>query len=225
MFTSLLNTASTGQLSIVTALICSGISLLLGILLAIIYMRHGVYTKNFVITLSLLPAIVQIVIMLVNGNLGTSVAVLGAFSLIRFRSVPGSAKEITSIFLAMAIGLATGMGYVTFAIVITLILCLIMFILYHSPFGEQPPSIRTLRITIPENLDYPEIFDDLFKSYTKKHHLDQVKTTNLGSMYELTYQIVLKNPQLEKEFIDALRCRNGNLTISCGRPQTTSESL
>lgn len=225
MFSSILSTTTAGQMSAATALACTGVSLVLGLIIALVYMSHGVYTKNFVITLTLLPAMVQIVIMLVNGNLGTSVAVLGAFSLIRFRSVPGSAREISSIFFAMAIGLATGMGYLLFAAVITVILNLVMLVLCHSPFGERKPRSRSLHVTIPENLDYPLVFEEIFAAYTKKHSLERVKTTNLGSMYELSYNIVLKNVDEEKALIDAIRCRNGNLPVICGRPQTVSESL
>lgn len=225
MFTTIIDTASTGQMTISSALICTTTSLLLGLIIAFVYMMHGTYTKNFVITLALLPAMVQIVIMLVNGNLGTSVAVLGAFSLIRFRSVPGSAREISSIFFSMAVGLATGTGYVIFAGVITVIISLVMLILCRTPFGEQQSLDKELRIIIPENLDYSDIFDDIFETYTKKALLERVKTTNLGSMYELSYHIVLKNASQEKALIDAIRCRNGNLTIICGRPQTVSEAL
>lgn len=225
MFTTIIDTATTGQMSISTALICTFVSLILGLVIAVVYMAHGTYSKNFVITLALLPAMVQIVIMLVNGNLGTSVAVLGAFSLIRFRSVPGSSREISSIFFSMAVGLATGTGYVVFAAVITIVISLVMLILCRFPFGERKPLDKELRVTIPENLDYSEIFDDIFSTYTKKVSLERVKTTNLGSMYELSYHIVLKRDEDEKALIDAIRCRNGNLTVICGRPQTVSEAL
>lgn len=188
-------------------------------------MYTGKYTKNFSIALVILPVLIQVVIMLVNGNLGTSVAVLGAFSLVRFRSVPGSSKEICSIFFAMAIGLATGMGYLTFALLATVIVGLIFVILYKTSFGEVKQDEKELRITIPENLDYTEIFDDLFETYTTEYALDKVKTTNLGSMYELHYHIILKDQTKEKNFIDDLRCRNGNLTIICSRVSSRKEEL
>ena len=213
MFTTIIDTATTGQMTISAALICTFVSLILGLVIAVVYMAHSTYSKNFVITLALLPAMVQIVIMLVNGNLGTSVAVLGAFSLIRFRSVPGSSREISSIFFSMAVA------------VITIVISLVMLILCRSPFGERKPLDKELRVTIPENLDYSEIFDDIFSTYTKKVSLERVKTTNLGSMYELSYHIVLKRDEDEKALIDAIRCRNGNLTVICGRPQTVSEAL
>lgn len=224
MFTSILNSVE-GTLTIQTALMCTVVSLLLGLFIAVIYMLQGTYTKNFVITLAILPALVQLVIMLVNGNVGTSVAVLGTFSLIRFRSVPGSSREISSIFFAMSIGLATGMGFLTFAVVMALLIGIVFLILGKSPFGDMKSTDKDLRITIAENLDYTEIFEDIFQKYTSRCTLRQVKTTNLGSMYELDYHITLKDTCQEKEMIDAIRCRNGNLTIICGRRQTIQEEL
>lgn len=177
-------------------------------------MLNDNYTKNFVITLSLLPALVGIVIMLVNGELGTSVAILGAFSLVRFRSLPGSSKEIAFIFFAMAVGLATGMGFIVFAAIITVMIGLVFTLLNKLNFGGSTKSEKKeLRITIPEDLDYTGIFDDLFEEYTSFHDLHRVKTTNMGSMFELFYSIKLKDATKEKAFIDDLRCRNGNLTI------------
>ena len=173
------------------------------------------------------PALVQVVIMMVNGNLGAGVAVMGAFSLVRFRSFPGSSKEICVVFFAMAIGLATGMGHLAFAVFFTIILSLLLLLLCRSPFGElhAVPTEKELRITIPEDLDYPHIFDDLFEKYTNRVTLERVKTTNLGSMFELTYHIRLKKAVQEKAFLDDLRCRNGNLTIVCGRISSVKEEL
>lgn len=173
----------------------------------------------------MLPAIVQMVIMLVNGNLGTGVAVMGAFSLIRFRSAPGSAKDICSIFLAMAVGIATGTGYILIAFIFTLILCGINLIYINLPFIKGINGEKELKITIPESLDYSGVFDDLFAEYTKKSELVLVKTSNMGSLYKLSYIIVMKDSANEKEFIDKLRCRNGNLEISCGRPVSEVEQL
>ncbi|MFV0467131.1 MAG: DUF4956 domain-containing protein [Lachnospiraceae bacterium] len=216
MLESLLSTV-TSTLDIQSALICTAISLVLGLVIAVIYMSQGSYSKNYIVTLALLPAMVQVVIMLVNGNLGTSVAVMGAFSLVRFRSLPGTSKEIAGIFFSMVVGLATGMGYTTFAILITVIIGLAMFILFKSRFGEGSEELKSLKITIPETLDYNGVFDDLFDTFTKSHSLQMVKTTNMGSMFELQYQIILKDETREKEFLDEIRCRNGNLTIICGR--------
>lgn len=216
MFTSILNQAE-GALSIPEAGICMAAALIMGLCIGITYMACGTYTKNFVVTLTILPVLVQIVILMVNGNLGTGVAVLGAFSLIRFRSVPGTSREITNIFFAMAAGLAAGTGYLTFAAFATVVLCLIQLVLYKSPFGKEDREEKNLKILIPENLDYEGLFDDIFQSYTKTVQLERVRTTNLGSMFELQYQIRLKNSAQEKEMLDEIRCRNGNLTIVCGR--------
>jgi len=221
LFTSTLNTAA--SLSITSAFLSITCALILGIAIALTYMASDSYSKNFVITLVMLPLLVQIVIMLVNGNLGTGIAVMGAFSLVRFRSIPGSSKEISFIFFAMATGLATGMGYITYAVFTTLILCLAFLILSKSKFGNISNSMRKLKITIPEDLDYTEVFDDIFKTYTNKVELEKVKTTNLGSMFELNYNIELKDLSKEKHLLDELRCRNGNLTIICSRNQTKDE--
>lgn len=224
MFTSILNT-TVSSITTVDVLICIIAALALGFMIALTYMNTGSYSKDFIISLVLLPVLVQIVIMMVNGNVGTGVAVAGAFSLVRFRSAPGSAKEICTIFFAMAVGLATAMGQILFALIMTLIICIVFLILSKTSFGEQDAAERGLRITIPEDLDYTEIFDDIFQHFTKKAVLERVKTTNLGSMYELRYNIVFKDPSKEKEFIDEIRCRNGNLNIVCSRMQNQKYSL
>lgn len=221
----MLNSILTGSITWYSLLICTGASLLFGIAAALVYMFRSSYSKSFVVTLALLPAVVQIVIMLVNGNLGTGVAVMGAFGLVRFRSAPGGAKEIGSIFLAMAIGLATGTGYIGIAAVFLVIYSLADILLTAIKFGERSPLEKELKITIPESLDYNGIFDDLFKEYTKKAELVRVKTTNMGSLYELTYNIVVSDISREKEFIDKIRCRNGNLNIVCGRVPVGKEEL
>ena len=167
-------------------------------------------TQSFAVTLAILPAVVQLVIMLVNGDLGAGIAVAGAFSLVRFRSAPGTAKEIGALFLAMALGLATGMGYVWLAV-------LAFAVLAAVNFGSPKASERVLKITIPENLDYEGLFDDLFAQYTLSHTLTRVKTSNMGTLYELEYHITLPGETVPKAFLDDLRCRNGNLNITCGR--------
>lgn len=225
MLNSVLMPSSTGLIALPELLLCAGVSMLLGLCVAFIYMFRNTYSKSFVITLALLPVMVQTVIMLVNGNLGAGVAVMGAFSLVRFRSVPGSAREIGSIFFAMAIGLATGMGYLLFAFLLLVLVGLMTILLYLSKFGSQKQTEKSLKITIPENLDYAGIFDDLFKKYTGGAELIQVKTTNMGSLFELHYHIHMKNPDTEKQFLDDLRCRNGNLTISCGRIPANRDEL
>lgn len=221
LFQSVIKTSITP----VWALLLTVASLLLGLCVALVYMYRNTYSKSFVVTLALLPAMVQVVIMLVNGNLGAGVAVMGAFGLIRFRSVPGSAREIGSIFFAMALGLATGMGYLAFALLFALIIGAAMLALQSVRFGEPNQSERDLKITIPENLDYEGIFDDLFSLYTNGAELIRVRTTNMGSLYELTYRVQLKGTVIKKEFLDQLRCRNGNLNITCGRPTNLREEL
>ena len=223
MFDSIISGAV--SLTPIIMAICTITSLMIGVLIAYVYKFDEIYSRQFVMTLVVLPTLVQMVIMMVNGNLGTSVAVLGTFGLVRFRSLPGSSKDICFIFFAMAVGLATGMGYIGFAVVIAVIVSLIILILGKSSFIRMNPAKRDLHITIPENLDYTEIFNDLFERYTFKAELERVKTTHLGSMYELRYIVVLKEVQKEKEFLDELRCRNGNLTIVSGRIQNVQEEL
>jgi len=197
-------------------LLCTVVSLLLGLMCAGIYMfRNQAYSKGFVMTLVVLPAIVQLVIMLVNGNLGASVAVAGAFSLVRFRSAPGTAREITGIFLAMATGLATGMGYLVAPMLFVLLIGAVTILLTASPFGGRSELTRSLRITIPESLDYGEAFKDIFEKYLASWKLQQVRTTNMGSMFRLDYEIVMKQDGTEKLMLDELRTRNGNLEILC----------
>lgn len=222
MLSSILTTTLTLQ----GFLLCSLASLGFGVLGALAYMFRNSYSKSFVITLSILPIMVQVIIMMVNGSVGTGVAVMGAFGLVRFRSVPGSAREISSIFLAMAIGLASGMGYVGVGAMLLVIVSAATIILTITPFGESnTDDDKELKVTIPESLDYTDVFDDLFAKYTSKAELVRVKTTNMGSLYELQYQITLKEPKQEKGFIDEIRCRNGNLNIVCGRVPMSKESM
>jgi len=206
-------------------MISTSSSLILGVLIAKIYMYQGKYSKGFVVSLGILPAIVQLVIMLVNGNLGTGMAVMGAFSLVRFRSGAGTARDISHIFLAMAIGLATGMGFIAIALIFLIAIGGMSLLLSHLPFGESSSKIRLLKITIPDHLDYTEVFEDIFNHYTHQTTLNRVKTTNMGSLYELTYEIELIDETKQKAFIDELRCRNGNLNIICGRPLLDKEEL
>ncbi len=206
-------------------LICTAVSLLCGFLIAFCHNFFERSSKGFSVTVALLPAIVQVVIMLVNGNLGTGIAVAGAFSLIRFRSVAGSAREILCIFSAMAAGLAAGVGYVGIAVIFVLMICAANILYMASGFGEQLQNERELKITIPEDLNYTSVFDDLFKKYTCAYRLKGVKTSNMGSLYRLTYSVKLKKNENEKDLIDALRCRNGNLDITCNYCATASEEL
>lgn len=221
----LLDSTTAPVLDMGNLLLCTAVSLFLGGVIAFFYSYKNTSSKSFVVTLVLLPAIVQMVILLVNGNLGTGVAVMGAFSLVRFRSAPGSAKEICSIFLAMAVGLATGMGYLAVAALFALLVGGASCLLSLSKIGRGKPTRRELHITIPESLNYSDVFDDLMEKYTAGWELIQVRTANMGSLFRLTYELSLKNPKEEKSFLDELRCRNGNLEISCGRIATVRDEL
>ena len=207
-------------ITIQSFLICTAVSAALGLLSAFLYKYKNQATQSFMITLAILPVLVQTVIMLVSGNIGAGVAVAGAFSLVRFRSAPGSAKEITAVFMVMAIGIATGMGYIVLAGILFAVIALFQIALCSVNFGGADDNERTLKITIPEDLDYEGIFDDIFAEYTKSARLESVKTSNLGTLYELKYLITLKGNSVPKAFIDELRTRNGNLNIVCGRVQT-----
>ena len=213
------------DLTMVQYLILTGVSLALGLISALVYMHRNTYTKGFVLALVLLPTVVQTVILLVSGNLGAGVAVAGTFSLVRFRSVPGGAREIAAIFTAMAIGLATGMGYIAVAAMLTIAVGLASLLMVQLRFGDQDANHRRLRVTMPEDLDYTKVFDDVFAQYTSKVELRKVKTTNLGSMFELQYDVTLRDPDQEKPFLDALRTRNGNLNILLSRTPGNSEEL
>ena len=227
LFKGLFDTDLTAVISVTDFLLCLGASLVIGILMAFAYMYRTRYTKSFVVTLALLPAVVCVVIMMVNGNVGTGVAVAGAFSLVRFRSVPGTAKEICTLFLAMGAGLIAGMGYLGFAVLFTVVMC-IMFVLYNRlDFGTKKNSatFKTFTITIPEDLDYSGIFDDIFSEFTTSHDLVRVKSTNMGSMFKLTYNVMLRDVTREKEMIDNIRCRNGNLEITVSKQETVGTEL
>ncbi len=208
---------SGGEITLSSFFICMAVSLVLGLGAALLAMYRSKCSRSFILTLVLLPSVVQLIIMLVNGNIGAGVAVAGAFGLIRFRSAPGSAKEIGLVFLATAIGLATGRGYVVIAAVFFVIFAMVWLSLTALGFGAGAADERELRITIPENLDYDGLFDDLFQTYTSSAELERVKTTNMGTLYELSYKVVLRDPNKTKAFLDELRVRNGNLNIVCGK--------
>lgn len=224
IFNSVLSNQSTASFTEGSFFLCLAASIVFGVIIALVYAFRNSASKSFVMTLALLPSIVQVVIMLVNGSIGAGIAVMGAFNLVRFRSVPGSAKEICSIFLAMAVGLATGMGYLFLAGILVVVICAIQLIFSFIKIGGNSVK-KELRITIPESLDYTDVFDELFEQYTKSNELVEVKTSNMGSLYKLKYIIVLKDPKVEKQFIDDLRCRNGNLEISCCHAGFSQETL
>lgn len=227
IFTGLFDTTELGGIAVSDFLLCILISLVIGVILALAYTYKNTYTKSFLVTLSTLPAIVCVVIMFVNGNIGAGVAVAGTFSLVRFRSVPGTAKEIGAIFLAMATGLACGMGYLAYAVLFAIILSLVNMLYSKLDLGEKKRTDlnKSVRITIPEDLDYTGVFDDVFEHYTTKHEVVKVKTTNMGSLFKITYNITLKDVSREKEFIDCLRTRNGNLEITISKQETSPAEL
>ena len=198
----MLNSILGTELTLTSFLICTGVSLLLGVGTALVAGYRSRSTQSLAVTLAILPAVVQAVITLVNGSIGAGIAVAGAFSLVRFRSAPGTAREIAAIFLAMAIGLATGMGYVGLAALLFLILAGAMLALTALRFGQKEDAGRILKITIPEDLDYDGLFDDLFERYTTAHTLEKVKTTNMGTLYELRYRITLRQEPVSKVFLD-----------------------
>ena len=214
-------------ISVSDFILCIVVSLAVGLIVAASYMYRTRYTKSFVVTLALLPAVVCVVIMMVNGNVGTGVAVAGAFSLVRFRSVPGTAKEIGTLFLAMGAGLIAGMGYVGYAVLFTLIMCSVFLLYNRLDFGAKrnAAAFKTIHIVIPEDLDYSEVFEDILNTYTRKYELTNVKTTNMGSLFKLTYDVEIKDVTKEKEMIDELRCRNGNLEISISKQSTLNVEL
>lgn len=227
IFTGLFDTTATTVISVPDFIICIVVSLIIGAFITWVYTYKSRYTASFAITLAMLPAVVCIVIMMVNGNVGAGVAVAGAFSLVRFRSVPGTAKEIGTIFLAMAAGLIAGMGYLAFAVLFALIMGMVMLVLNISGLGTHKRATcdRTLRITIPVDLNYDSAFDDLFEKYLIGCEIVSVKTTNMGSLYKLTNHITLKDLAMEKSFIDELRCRNGNLEIAIMQQEVNTNEL
>lgn len=215
------NTASSVELS--SILICTLVSLILGGVIAYTHKLTSTHSKNFLITLAVLPVLVQSIIIMVNGNLGTSVAIVGAFSLVRFRSIPGTSKEILSVIFAMAVGLATGMGHIFFAGIITVVSSAAILLFSKIKIFEPNPKEKLLKITVPESLDYTNMFNDIFTKYAQDAKIQQVKTTNMGSLFDLTYRITLKPKINEKEFIDEIRIRNGNLKVMLSHPLDGSE--
>lgn len=205
-----------GTFDIRSVAIAMTAGLLLGLVISVVYHITSEEPGRFTVVIAVMPLLVTAVIMIVNGNLGTSVAVLGAFGLVRFRSATGSAWEIVFLFFSMAVGLAVGMGFISLAAIITVSVGILLVILEKTGYGQGVSRQRDLKITIPEDLHYADLFDDLFQKYAKNVQFRRVKTTNMGTMYELNYRLELRNPGDEKTFIDQIRCRNGNLTVSMG---------
>lgn len=227
MFESLFDTTTTTtSIQLMPLLASIACALVLGFVLALTYCFKSRHSKSFVLALAVLPAIVCVVIAMVNGNVGAGVAVAGAFSLVRFRSAPGSARDIVFIFLAMALGLVAGMGYIVTDAVICAVMCVVL-IAYQAinvgPLGES--SDRCLRITVPEDLDFDGLFDDILDKYCTYHELTLVRTTNMGSLYRLIYEIGMRDVSKSRALIDELRCRNGNLEVQISHQDTSRETL
>ena len=222
MFNTIFDTSTAG-LEITTALIAAGVALLLGVSLAVTHAKTTQTTKSMMITLAVLPVLVMAVMIMINGNLGTSIAILGAFSLIRFRSMEGRAKDLLAIFAAMMIGLACGMGHVLFAAVIMAIYIVATVLFSCTSLLEPNRHQRILKIVIPEDLDYEDVFSDIFKKYTSDVHLVRMKTINMGSLYKLTYNVKIRHGVKEKEFLDEIRVKNCNLKVLLSEPYYEEE--
>ncbi|MBO7717884.1 DUF4956 domain-containing protein [Candidatus Saccharibacteria bacterium] len=222
MFNTIFDTTTAG-LSITTGLICAATALVLGLIIALTHMKTSQTSKGFLVTLATLPLLVMSVMIMINGNLGTSIAILGAFSLIRFRSIQGQAKELLSVFFAMMVGLACGMGHILFGTIITIIAVVAIFVFTYTNFLTPNRNQRVLKIVIPEDLDYEEVFNDIFKKYTSRAELVRMKTMNMGSLYKLTYDITLKSNIKTKEFLDEIRVKNCNLKVLLSQPVCEEE--
>ncbi len=218
MFEAIFNTTTTStSISLTSALLTIIISFVLGGIISFTYMKSsnkGVYSQNFALTLVLLPTVIAIIILLVGSNVARAFSLAGAFSIIRFRSTAGDPKDIGYVLFTMAAGLACGVGFFGYALLFTIILCLLMIILYYIDFGKKNTSQKLLKITIPEDLDYEGAFDDIFNEFTTNYVLRKIKTMDLGSLFQLVYVVTMDNGINSKEFLDALRCRNGNLNIT-----------
>lgn len=217
MFSSIFNSSSTG-LDVTTVLICAGVALVLGVAISFTHLKTSQTTKGFLTTLAVLPLLVMAVMIMINGNLGTSIAILGAFSLIRFRSIQGRAKDLLSVFFAMMVGLALGMGHILFAVVISIVAIIAIVLFSYTHFLEPNQNERVLKIVIPEDLDYDDVFKDVFEKYTVEARLVKMKTVNMGSLYKLTYDIRLKNGAKEKQLLDDIRVKNSNLKVLLSEP-------
>ncbi|MBQ8343735.1 MAG: DUF4956 domain-containing protein [Clostridia bacterium] len=223
IFSGIFSQPGEAVISVGDFLLCILASLIAGVAIAAAYTYKSRYTKSFLMTICILPAVVCAVIMMVNGNIGTGVAVAGAFSLVRFRSAPGSAKEICTIFIAMGAGLISGMGYLAYSILFAILLALITVAFKAIKIGSVKENTKALLITIPEDLSYDEVFDEILNKYTKRHELVSVKTSNLGSLFKLKYLVDFKSGVSEKSMIDELRCRNGNLEIRLSTEEMLEE--
>lgn len=192
-------------------------AIILGLIISIAYIKTNKkngYSSNFPITLIMLPVIIAIIILLVGNNIATAFSLAGAFSIIRFRSAPGDPKDIAYVFFTLAVGLTCGMGYIIYAVIFTIILCTLMILLDVTKFGKAKSKTMQLKITVPEDLNYEEAFEEILESHTNSYHVENIRTRDFGALFELTYKVNLKENANQKDFIDALRCRNGNLNIN-----------
>lgn len=214
MFSSIID--QTTGLTAFSAVVCTLTSAILGFIAAMLYrLNNPRASKNLMVTLVVLPILVQAVIMLVNGSIGAGLAVMGAFNLVRFRSAPGTSRELCYIFLVMGVGLATGMGFIGFAVLITLVAGIILAALGFTPAFGIVRTAKLLRVLIPEDVDYSVCFKEVFAEYVSRSRLIMSKTVSMGTLYELRYEIILKDAEKEKEFLDKIRVINGNLTVAC----------
>lgn len=211
--------------SVQNCFMCVGVAIILGVIISLVHKITTKTTQNFLLTLGVLPLLVEVIILLASGQVEVSLAVAGAFSLVRFRSMPGNSKEIVSVFWAMAVGSSLGLGYITLSVVITIIVSILILLYTYVLNKSADSSQRKLKIVIPENLDYEELFKDLLKKYTTKYELRKAKTTNMGSTYELVYFVSLRNGIKEKQFMDDIRVRNGNMTVLLERPELSEVEL
>lgn len=231
MFETIFETAATTMdlsISIKSVLLAISVALLLGIIISVAYIittRKNNRSASFILSLVILPAIVAVVIVLIGGSLARAFSMAGIFTIVRFRSVPGDSKDISYVFLSMAVGLSVGLGYLTLGAVIAVTMCIVIVAVNKLGYGVSKQKVKLLKITIPEDMNYQDAFDDLFKKYTNYCEMQKVKTTNMGTLFELHYDLVMKDAALEKEFIDGIRCRNGNLSIQLGVKDNIGQQL
>lgn len=216
-FQNLFNSTTTEtSVTFGTAVATILIAIVLGGIISMTYMRTnpGGYSPNFTITMVILPVIVAIIILLIGSNIARAFSLAGAFSIIRFRSAPGDPKDIAYVLFTMAAGLACGVGAFGYGVLFTLILCVLMYALSKFKYGARRSEQKQLKVTIPESLSYEEAFREVFEQFGVEYELKRVRTTELGSLYELVYAVTLGPSVDQKEFLDAIRCRNGNLDIT-----------
>lgn len=210
--------STTGEsFTLINTLIIIASSIILGLAISITYMKTNKksgYNSGFTTTLIMLPVIISIIILLVGNNVARAFSLAGAFSIIRFRSAPGDPKDISYVFFTLAVGLTCGMGYIGYGVIFTTILCLLMTILSVTNFAAPKGSAMQLKITVPEDLNYERVFEEVLDKYTTSYDIQKVKTRDFGALFELNYMIYLKPNVNQKKFLDELRCRNGNLNIT-----------